>query len=290
MLAIPPSSGSTGPGGSSAATSASSACSIGIFNGSLTALTSYDRSIFSDMSLHDGILTTKWLEQPRASTDEEAGEEGEEAVVQDKSEVAAEDKKEEDEEEVEDNIDDWARQYQERLSRNKQEQEQEQRHETTDVGDKEDIVKEETASGGGGGGDEEYYEDEDENELYDPDAYGLDAALEEDFQVDYTGNSDLYASSFLSGDLIPVDSLGAYELRVGSVSAGEVQLQTLQQEMEREGVLVEYKLGLAGAGAMLLCGGQVRDRFDVDGEGWHSVAVSIKALMLLSKKVLVLMS
>ena len=87
----------------------------------------------------------------------------------------------------------------------------------------------------------------------------------------YTGHSNLYASSFLTGGLLssseqisPRDGHDGKDaarrvlgLRLGSVSTGEVQLQTLQQELETEGVVVEYKLGLAGSGGMLVCGGQV---------------------------------
>ena len=96
--------------------------------------------------------------------------------------------------------------------------------------------------------------------MYDEEAYAYDNE-EMERMLEYAGNSDLYESSFLSGRLMPPPSpssrMHASGLRVGPVSAGEVQLQALQQELEAQGVAVEYKLGMAGAGAMLLCGGQV---------------------------------
>ena len=240
MLAIPPSSSSTG---------ASSACSVGTFVGTLAALTQYDRSIFSDMSLHDGILTTKWVEKQQLE-DGGGGEDQAESRTQTQTEIEIE--KEAVEEEVReeaDLVDDWARQYQESLSRSKQGQQEGSEEVEAGAGVDETVPAEDN-------NEDEYYEDTYDD--YDHDEILIDEeGIDELHTPEYTGNSDLYATSFLSGGLGPPDSLLANGLRVGSVSAGEVQLQTLQQELEAEGVAVEYKLGLAGAGAMLLCGGQV---------------------------------
>jgi hypothetical protein len=239
MLAIPPSSAGVG---------ASSSCSVGTFHGKLAALSQYDRSIFSDMSLHDGILTTKWVEKE----DNVRVEVGGSAVVE-----TPEDKEKGEEmpvaEEKEDLVDDWARQYQESLNR-KQLQE-------SGGG----VAKEE---GGEGGGTEAIEEEEaeeyfEENYDYERDDEALqegEGEEEEDsdeYMHEYKGHTDLYNSSFVSGSLLPPAPLSTNGLQVGSISAGEVQLQTLQQELETAGVVVEYKLGRAGAGAMLLCAGQV---------------------------------
>jgi hypothetical protein len=54
------------------------------------------------------------------------------------------------------------------------------------------------------------------------------------------------------------DSDGAVEsaaVRIGAISVGEVLLKTLQGELEKSGVSVEYKL--IPGGAILLCAGQV---------------------------------
>jgi hypothetical protein len=239
MLAIPPSSSGVG---------ASSSCSIGTFSGNLAALTQYDRSIFSDMSLHDGIITTKWIENEQ-KLDESVNVVVESEKLLEESTHEAPGQVAIDEAETGGSVDDWARQYQESLNRNKQLEGDEVSNNDEITGD--EIVDNTNAT------------EEDDEDAFFAEEYDYEDDVgygdhDEDEETGYRGNSDLYDSSFMSGDLLSKESSRAGGLRVGSISAGEVQLQTLQQELETEGITVEYKLGQAGAGAMLLCGGQVR--------------------------------
>ena len=220
MISIPP---------CSTKSNSSSVFSMGILDGNLSSLCRDDVAYFSNLLQNDGIFVTKWSDD---NLDERMGVEHranrlQQATIEISSEVV---KREEDD------VDNWARQYQESLSRNKKLADDD----SIQPDGADEIIA----------GDNETFEDE----IYDVEEISSPVEVVEDSSRDYTGNVNLYNSSILSGNLWSTD-IG---LKVGPISAGEVQLQTLQQELEAKGIEVEYKLSKAGSGAMLLCGGQVK--------------------------------
>jgi hypothetical protein len=80
--------------------------------------------------------------------------------------------------------------------------------------------------------------------------------------------------SLLAKDLPELNKVQTEGVKVGALSVGEVLLKTLQTELEKSGVSVEYKL--IPGGAILLCAGQVIVRkenendFIVEGPPCHA--------------------